>query len=115
MRPAGLQAVERAQQNGRWTAAYDSLRQARVPSDLQVALDQHANAKAFFATLNSQNRYAILHRLQTVRKAETRAKRIEQFIRMLEEHKKLIPKCLEALLNPTVALSPSARTRQDAA
>jgi len=91
MKPAGLGAVERARQDGRWAAAYDSPRQASVPSDLQAALDQHANAKAFFATLNSQNRYAILHRLQTAKKAETRAKRIEQFIRMLEEHHKLYP------------------------
>jgi uncharacterized protein YdeI (YjbR/CyaY-like superfamily) len=91
MKPAGLQAVERAQQNGRWEAAYDSPGQASVPSDLQVALDKNAKAKAFFATLNSQNRYAVLHRLQTAKKAETRAKRIEQFIRMFAKHEKLYP------------------------
>ena len=91
MKPAGLQAVERAQQNGRWEAAYDSPGQASVPSDLQVALDKNAKAKAFFATLNSQNRYAVLHRLQTAKKAETRAKRIEQSIRMFAKHEKLYP------------------------
>jgi uncharacterized protein YdeI (YjbR/CyaY-like superfamily) len=89
MKPAGLQAIQRAQQNGRWEAAYDSSSRASVPSDLQAALDENADAKAFFATLNNQNRYTILHRLQTAKKAETRAARIEKFIRMLEKHEKL--------------------------
>lgn len=91
MKPAGLQAVQRAKQNGRWKSAYDSPSKASVPSDLQAAMDKNKKAKAFFATLNSQNRYAILHRIQTAKKAETRAKRIEQFIRMLEKHEMLYP------------------------
>jgi uncharacterized protein YdeI (YjbR/CyaY-like superfamily) len=89
MKPAGLQAIQRAQQDGRWETAYDSPSQASVPSDLQAALDKNAEAKAFFATLNSQNRYAILYRIQTAKKAETRAARIEQFIHILEKHEKL--------------------------
>jgi len=91
MKPAGLEAVQRAKQNGRWKAAYDSPSKASVPSDLQVALDKNKKAKAFFATLNSKNRYAILHRIQTAKKPETRAKRIEQFTSMLEKHEKLYP------------------------
>jgi uncharacterized protein YdeI (YjbR/CyaY-like superfamily) len=91
MKPAGLEAVERAKQDGRWDAAYDSQSRASVPSDFQAELDRNAKAKAFFATLNSTNRYAILFRIQTAKKAETRAKRIEQFIRMLENHEKLYP------------------------
>ncbi len=91
MKPAGLAAVERAKQDGRWEAAYDSPRRAAVPSDFQAELDRHAKAKAFFATLNSANRYAILWRIQTAKKAETRAKRIEQFIQMLERGEKLHP------------------------
>jgi len=91
MKPAGLEAVERATQDGRWDAAYDSQSRASVPSDFQAELDRNAKAKAFFATLNSTNRYAILFRIQTAKKAETRAKRIEQFIRMLENHEKLYP------------------------
>jgi uncharacterized protein YdeI (YjbR/CyaY-like superfamily) len=91
LKPAGLQAIQRAKQNGRWEAAYDSPSQAGVPGDFQAALDKSATAKAFFATLNRQNRYAILFRLQTAKKAETRTKRIEQFIRMLAKHEKLYP------------------------
>lgn len=91
MKPAGLQAVQRAQQNGRWDAAYDSPSQSSVPADLQAALDANEAAKTFFATLDSQNRYAILHRIQLVKKAETRAKRIEQFIQMLEKNEKVHP------------------------
>jgi uncharacterized protein YdeI (YjbR/CyaY-like superfamily) len=91
MKPAGLEAVERAKQDGRWDAAYDSSSSASVPSDLQAALDGNAEARAFFATLNSANRYAILFRIQTAKRAETRAKRIQEFIGMLERHEKLYP------------------------
>jgi uncharacterized protein YdeI (YjbR/CyaY-like superfamily) len=55
------------------------------------ALGKRPKARAFFAKLNSQDRYAILFRIQTANKAETRRKRIEQFIRMLERHEKLHP------------------------
>jgi uncharacterized protein YdeI (YjbR/CyaY-like superfamily) len=91
MKPAGLKAVEAAKQDGRWEAAYDSPSSATVPSDFQAELDKNAQAKAFFATLNSTNRYAILHRIQTAKKAETRTKRIQQFIEMLEKKEKLYP------------------------
>jgi uncharacterized protein YdeI (YjbR/CyaY-like superfamily) len=86
MRSPGLEAVDRAKANGQWDAPYDSQRTASVPDDLQRALDTHPKAKAFFATLSSANRYAILFRIQTVKRAETRAKKIEQFIGMLERH-----------------------------
>jgi uncharacterized protein YdeI (YjbR/CyaY-like superfamily) len=91
MKPAGLQEIERAKLDGRWDAAYDSSGKATVPSDFQSALDANARAKAFFATLDSRNRYAVLFRLQTAKKAETRAKRISQFILMLERHEKVHP------------------------
>jgi uncharacterized protein YdeI (YjbR/CyaY-like superfamily) len=91
MQPAGLAAVERAKQDGRWDAAYDSQSRIDVPSDLQAELDRNPAAKAFFATLNSTNRYAILFRIQTAKKPETRAKRIQQFIGMLERHELLYP------------------------
>ncbi len=91
MQPAGLAAIEKAKRSGQWEAAYDSQRTVGVPADLQAALDQNAKAKAFFATLDSANRYAILFRLQTAKKAETRARRLEQFVRMLENHEKLHP------------------------
>jgi uncharacterized protein YdeI (YjbR/CyaY-like superfamily) len=91
MQPAGLKAIEAAKQDGRWEAAYDSQRTATVPSDLQAVLDQHPQAQACFATLDRQNRYAILFRIQTAKKAETRVKRIQQVIEMLEKHEKLYP------------------------
>lgn len=91
MKPAGLQEVERAQKDGRWDRAYDSPSTATVPSDFQAALDLNARAKAFFTALDRRNRYAILFRIQTVKKRETRAKRIEQFITMLERNQKLHP------------------------
>ncbi len=91
MKPTGLKEVERAKQDGRWDTAYDSPSRSTVPADFQAELDRNAKAKAFFATLNSQNRYAILFRIQTAKKAETRVKRIQQFVRMLEKKEKLYP------------------------
>ncbi len=82
MEPAGLAAVEAAKQDGRWDAAYDSPRTAKVPEDLQAALDAKPKAKAFFEQLGSQNRYAILYRIQEAKRADTRARRIEKFVAM---------------------------------
>jgi uncharacterized protein YdeI (YjbR/CyaY-like superfamily) len=91
MKPAGLKAIEAAKQDGRWEAAYSSQKNISVPEDFQAALDRNKKAKAFFATLNSVNRYAILFRIQTAKKAETRARRIQQLIEMLERGEKLYP------------------------
>jgi uncharacterized protein YdeI (YjbR/CyaY-like superfamily) len=91
MKPAGLKAVEAAKQDGRWDAAYEGQSKATVPDDLQAALDNNPKAKAFFATLKSTNRYAILFRVQTAKKPETRAKRIAQFVEMLEKGETIYP------------------------
>jgi uncharacterized protein YdeI (YjbR/CyaY-like superfamily) len=84
MRPAGLAEVERARADGRWDAAYLGQRSITVPEDLQRELDARPKAKAFFAELSSQNRYAILYRLQDAKKPETRARRLARFVAMLE-------------------------------
>ena len=84
MRPAGLAEVERAKADGRWEAAYEGQKRITVPDDLQGELDARPNAKAFFAELSSQNRYAILYRLQDAKKPETRARRLAKFVAMLE-------------------------------
>ncbi len=91
MKAAGLKAIESAKQDGRWEAAYDSQSKATVPDDFQAELDKNPKAKEFFATLNSANRYAILFRIQTAKKADTRASRIQKFIEMLEKNQKLHP------------------------
>ncbi|HMD20257.1 MAG TPA: YdeI/OmpD-associated family protein [Alloacidobacterium sp.] len=91
MKPRGLAEVERAKQDGRWEQAYDSPGSATVPADLQTALNKSPKAKAFFATLESRNRYAILWRIQTAKKAATRAKRIDLFIKMLEKGERIHP------------------------
>ena len=83
MQPPGLAQVEAAKASGRWERAYDGSRSATVPEDLLAALEAEPNAKAFFATLNAANRYAVLWRIQTALKAETRAKRIAQLVAML--------------------------------
>ena len=89
--PAGLAEVERARADGRWDQAYDSPKAATVPVDLQAALSANPEAEAFFKTLTSQNRYAILFRIQTVKKAETRARRIAAAVEMLARHETFHP------------------------
>jgi uncharacterized protein YdeI (YjbR/CyaY-like superfamily) len=84
MEPAGMAAVERAKVNGQWDKAYAPASTIAVPSDLLAALKKNKKANAFFATLKSSNRYAILHRLHLAKKSETRAKRLALFIGMLE-------------------------------
>ncbi len=88
---AGLRAIDAARQNGRWEAAYASQRTAAAPADFLAELDRHPQAQAFYATLNSVNRYAITYRLQDAKRPETRARRIQQFIAMLEKGEKLYP------------------------
>jgi len=89
MHPAGLAAVDAAKADGRWAAAYDPPSKATIPDDLAAALDADPEAKAFFATLNTMNRYAFLHRLHTAKKPETRARRLSQFMALLHEGKTL--------------------------
>jgi uncharacterized protein YdeI (YjbR/CyaY-like superfamily) len=84
MHPAGLAEVERAKQDGRWEAAYEGQRRSTVPDDLQRELDARPKARAFFAELSSQNRYAIIYRLNDAGRPETRARRLAQFVAMLE-------------------------------
>jgi len=92
MREPGLAEIDRAKRDGRWDAAYDSPRTAAVPADLEAALAASARAARCFATLDSANRYAILWRLQTAKRPETRARRLETFIGMLERGELLHPK-----------------------
>jgi uncharacterized protein YdeI (YjbR/CyaY-like superfamily) len=83
MHPPGLREIEKAKKDGRWEMAYTSASNSSVPDDLQAALDANPEARIFFATLNSRNRYAILFRIQNAKKPETRVRKIEEFVDML--------------------------------
>jgi uncharacterized protein YdeI (YjbR/CyaY-like superfamily) len=89
MRPAGLAEVRRAQEDGRWEAAYDSPANIGVPDDLRAALDAEPRAAEEFTKLNSTNRYAVLYRIHDAKRPETRARRIEQFVGMLARGERL--------------------------
>ena len=91
MHPAGLAEVARAQADGRWAAAYPGPATAEVPPDLAAALAAAPEALAMFGILTSQNRYAILHRIGTVKRAATRARHIEQLVAMLGRGETLHP------------------------
>ncbi|MFP2958077.1 YdeI/OmpD-associated family protein [Myxococcus sp. 1LA] len=89
MKPSGMKVVEEARKDGRWDAAYESQSKTTVPEDLAQALAANPKAAEFFATLNAASRYAILWRVHTAKKAETRARRIEQFVEMLARRESL--------------------------
>jgi uncharacterized protein YdeI (YjbR/CyaY-like superfamily) len=91
MRPAGHAEVERAKADGRWEAAYAGPASMEVPADLAEALAAEPKAQAMFEGLNSQNRYAILYRIATAKRAETRARKIEQFVAMLSRGETVHP------------------------
>ena len=91
MHESGAAEMDRAKADGRWEAAYAGPASIEVPPELAAALASNREAKAKFATLNSQNRYAILYRIATARRAQTRTKRIAQFVEMLERGETIYP------------------------
>ena len=89
--PAGLAEIEAAKADGRWEAAYAPQSTAEVPADLQAAFDADLIARAFFETLDSTNRYAILYRTGDAKKPETRAARIAKFVGMCARGETIYP------------------------
>jgi len=91
MQEAGLREVERARADGRWEAAYASQGSIQVPADLAAALKANDAAQTMFDGLSAQNRYALLYRIATAKRADTRARRIEQFVAMLGRGETIYP------------------------
>jgi uncharacterized protein YdeI (YjbR/CyaY-like superfamily) len=100
MHPAGAAEMERGRADGRLEAAYAGPASIEVPPDLAAALARAPNALAMWATLTSQNRYAILYRIGTVKRAETRARKIEQYVTMLARGETLHPQRSTGLKPP---------------
>ena len=91
MQPTGQKQIDLAKNDGRWGQAYDSSSTANIPTDLQAELDKNLLAKEFFSTLNKNNTYAIIWRLQTARKPETRLRRLKLLVGMLDRKEKIYP------------------------
>ena len=91
MREGGHAAIAAAKADGRWKAAYQAQRVARVPRELALALAKNPRAKTFFATLSGQNRFAVIFRVTTAKRAETRSKRVIEFVAMLERGETIYP------------------------
>jgi uncharacterized protein YdeI (YjbR/CyaY-like superfamily) len=107
MEEPGLAEVERAKRDGRWEGAYDGARTSSVPADLAAAFARNARARAFFDALDGANRYAILYRVQTAKKPETRAERIARFVDLCAKHETLHPR----RQSKTAAPGPAPRRR----
>ena len=90
--PAGIREMEAAQKDGRWASAYPSPRAMTVPEDLAAALRKSPRARREFEALDGRNRYAILYRLHDAKKPETRRRRLEEFVRMLEAGERVHPR-----------------------
>ena len=91
MHPAGIAEMERAKSDGRWDAAYAGPAEIEVPRDFAEALAASPKAQSMFETLSSQNRYAVLYRITTAKRAETRARKIEEFVSMLARGETIHP------------------------
>ena len=91
MHPAGVAEVERAKNDGRWDAAYAGPASIEMPADLAAALTAEPKAQAMFAILTSQNRYAVLYRIDSAKRPDTRARRIQQFVAMLARGETVYP------------------------
>jgi uncharacterized protein YdeI (YjbR/CyaY-like superfamily) len=91
MQPAGLAAVARAKEDGRWEAAYQGQKTIEVPPDLAAALAAEPRAQAMFDVLTSQNRYAVLYRIHAAKRSDTRTRRIERFVEMLARGETVYP------------------------
>jgi uncharacterized protein YdeI (YjbR/CyaY-like superfamily) len=91
MTPAGLREVERAKADGRWAGAYAGQARSEVPDDLRAALEADDVARAFFEVISGANRYAILYRISSVKRPETRARKIAHYVAMLARHETLHP------------------------
>ena len=89
--PAGRAAADAAKTDGRWAAAYAPPSEAVVPDDLLAAIAEVPAAQAMFDVLTKTNRYALIHRLGSVRRPETRARKIEEFVAMLARHETFYP------------------------
>lgn len=88
MMPSGMVTVEAAKADGRWAKAYESPTNTKIPDDFLKALRRNAKANAQFKTLNKTNMFAITYRLQTAKKEETRIRRMNAMIQMLEKGEK---------------------------
>lgn len=91
MHEAGRAQVRAAQQDGRWERAYHGPAKATVPEDLRQAIAANPRAQAMFDVLTSQNRFALIHRLNQIRRAETRDRRIAEMVQMLARHETIYP------------------------
>jgi uncharacterized protein YdeI (YjbR/CyaY-like superfamily) len=91
MHPAGSAEVDRAKGDGRWETAYAGQASIEMPEDLTLALAKKPKAQAMFEILTSQNRYSLLYRIQSAKRADTRARRIDQFVAMLARGETIYP------------------------
>ena len=91
MLPAGMAAVEAAKADGRWAAAYAPPSESELPTDLADAIAAVPEAQAMFDVLTKTNRFALIYRLGAVKRAETRERKIGEFVAMLARHETLHP------------------------
>jgi len=88
----GLREVEAAKRDGRWDRAYAGSAEMEIPSDLAAAIEADPAAKAMYARLTAQNRYALAFRLHNLKTAAARERKIGEFVEMLREGRTIHPR-----------------------
>ncbi|MFE2011286.1 YdeI family protein [Streptomyces sp. NPDC059491] len=101
MQPAGRAAVDAAKADGRWTAAYAPSSEAEVPADLQAAIAAEPAAQAMFEVLTKTNRFALINRVNAVKRADTRTRKIAEYVAMLARHETIHPQRAKPAVPPT--------------
>ncbi|WP_433268102.1 YdeI/OmpD-associated family protein [Micromonospora vinacea] len=113
MLPAGRAAVEAAKADGRWAAAYAPPSEAEVPADLLAAIAAEPAAQAMLDVLTKANRFALIHRLNAVKRAETRERKIGEFVAMLARHETFYPQKARPVSGPTPPSTDATPSRTD--
>ncbi len=85
MTAAGLEKIKAAQQDGSWNAL-DAVETLEVPPDLEQALASYSSARQNFEAFPRSVKRGILEWISTAKKAETRAKRIEETARLAQDN-----------------------------
>ena len=91
MLPAGRAVVEAAKADGRWAAAYAPSSEAEAPDDFLTAIAAVPAAQAMFDVLTKTNRFALIYRVNSVKRAQTRERKISEFVAMLARHETIYP------------------------
>lgn len=87
MKPAGIESIKIAKQNGSWTIL-DAVEALIIPPELEAAFSLHKNTKDYFLSLSKSARKLLLYRIHSAKRPETKQKRIDEIVAQMENQQK---------------------------